>query len=250
MRILSSTYRVLATTVLLALALMPVTIALAQSGGEPGDTDAQDAAPALPYGPKPDQWINLEDGQVKDAAAPEAPAAEVVSPTATWHVIENQGFEGVWPSTGWGTWDYNGSTGGLYTWNDVNVRAFAGSWSAFPSNSQINSIPTFPYVNNLHSIMVYGPFSLVGATNAKVTFNYWLDTEQIFDFLGYGYSCDFGRTWTDTSVSGSNNWKAATLSIKKCINKTAVLVRWTFISDNTAGLEGAYVDNVKIQSYY
>lgn len=240
MKVLSLTHRMLSIVVLFALALMPVTSVFAQSEG-PDDPDWETEPLGFPYGPKPDAPVNLGDDQLKDVEVPLLPEIEEVSPTAIWHTIEYETFEGIWPDTNWASWNYNA---GSSTWDDVNRRAYGGSWSAHPSGV------TSPYPNNLHSIMRYGPFSLAGATNAKFTFTFWLAGEPAFDWFSWGYSCDGGQTWTDTSKSSSNSWQTKTMQIKSCVGSTSVYVRFMFTSDYSVVNEGVYVDNVRIQSYY
>lgn len=236
-------YKMLCIVMLFALALLPVASVFAQSGG-PDDGDSMTEPPESLYGPKPETTINFGDGPIKDMAAPEVFEAEEVSPTATWHVIENETFEGIWPDAGWAAWNYHGGT---HAWDDVNQRAYAGRWSAHPSGWPT---PTYPYPNNLHTIMRYGPFSLVGATNAKMSFYYWLSGESWFDYLSWGYSCDGGLTWTDTSKSSPNAWQQKVMQINSCVGSSSVYVRFVFTADSSVVNEGAYVDNVRIQSYY
>lgn len=241
-------YQMFCIVMLFALAFLPVASVFAQSGG-PDDEDATTQPLDFPYGPKPDATINLGDGPIKDAVAPEAFGAEELSPTAIWHTIEYETFEGIWPDAGWATWDYDGGIENSYAWNDVSTRAYASSWSAHPT-----AYPTLaiPYPDYAHSIMVYGPFSLAGALNARVTFKYWMVTETAYDFLMWGYSCDGGMSWTMTEKSGSTSglWQSVTMSIKPCDGQSSVYVRFMFTSDYSVVAEGPYVDNIRIQSYY
>ncbi len=103
-------------------------------------------------------------------------------------------------------------------------------------------------VNQIHTYMKYGPFDLTGAIDAKVNFDYWLDTEPFFDFCTYGYSCDGGRKWTETSVSGgTQRWKAGKTSLASCVGQTQVLVRFGFVSDYSGTDQGVWLDDIKIR---
>lgn len=173
-----------------------------------------------------------------------APAFQPAT-AATWKVIEMEKFESSWPDSLWAIRDRNGpDVGGVVVWDDNSQRAHQGSWAAHPSDGG-------PYPNLVDTFMRYGPFSLVGALNANVSFWYWLDTEAGYDEFGWQYSCNDGKTWTRTQVSGSRTtWTNVIVSLKPCLGKAKVFVRWTFESDysnpSSAPL-GVWVDTVKIQ---
>lgn len=67
-------------------------------------------------------------------------------------------------------------TGATVVWDDTSTKAKRGFWSAHPAKST-------SYANQMHTYMKYGPFDLTGAIDAKVNFDYWLDTEPFFDFF-------------------------------------------------------------------
>lgn len=167
---------------------------------------------------------------------------------ATWRVIEMQTFEANFPGTdpAWAIRDVNGpSVGGVEIWDDSSQRAYKGAWAAHPSDGG-------PYPTHVDTWMRYGPFSLVGARDANYSFWYWMDTELQYDEFGWQHSCDGGKTWTGTQISGiRKSWKKVTVSLKPCVGKVDVRIRWTFESDysNPSGAElaGVFVDNVKIQ---
>jgi hypothetical protein len=182
------------------------------------------------------------------AGARRAPTAEA----AHWRGIATQTFESTFPppSGKWVVNDYNGPTGGTEFWDDAaSPMPVSGSdfWAAHPADGHV------PYPNLVDSWMRYGPFSLANASDARVTFRYLLQTEPNYDFFGWEYSCNGVGGWHATSVSGSQaTWKTVTMSLRPCIHKTNVFVRWTFHADYSNSVErfGAYVDDIKVQQYF
>lgn len=242
------------TLVVAGLLLVPLVSVMADpgtgKGGAEPDASFWEQAPSGMYGPKAESLSDKPaDDEPKlqvDSSEVEVEAQGMDPAVATWHVIENEGFEGVWPDAGWSSFDYNrAAVGGSFTWDDTSRRAKTGSWSAHPTDGAI------PYGIFQHTKMTFGPFSLVGATDAKFSFSYFLATEAFFDFFSWEYSCDGGTSWVSQQKSGSSAglWKTVTQSIKTCAGKPSVFVQFTFVSDDSFGLEGAYVDNVLIQKF-
>ena len=98
-----------------------------------------------------------------------------------WVNILYEKFEAtVWPPTSskWYLRDdsYNSAQG---FWDDNSQRGFNSSWSANPADAAT-------YRPNMHTGMRYGPFSLAGATDARMIFKYWLDTEAQLRLLRLG----------------------------------------------------------------
>ena len=168
---------------------------------------------------------------------------------ATWRTIHNQGFEASepWPNGKWITYDCSHtSTQGI--WATTFSKAFNSTKSVHPRAG------TTPYNYNTCTWMRYGPFSLGNATNARMTFKYFMETEVGYDFFGWYYSCDgvaewTGRTVTGNGPSGNPSWNGATLSLKPCVGKTNVYVQFTFQSDQSVNYQGVWVDNVVIQKF-
>ena len=163
---------------------------------------------------------------------------------ATWRTVVFEGFEGLFPSGNWSVWDFDdGSLSGNDNWDDTYTKYKTGSWSAHPTDG------VTPYPNKMISIMRYGPFSLVGATNARLKFDYFLDTEAGYDFFTWGYSCNGLNNWTEKSVSGNSSWKSITESMVSCKGKSSVYVEFTFTTDYSVQDQGVWVDNVRIEKY-
>jgi len=97
--------------------------------------------------------------------------------------------------------------------------------------------------------MVYGPFDLSDATDARVTFRYWLDVEAGYDSLFYGASGD-NADYNGYSMAGyDRTWYSATFSLNDYLGDDSVWFTFVFQSDYMVQYEGAYVDDVVIEKY-
>jgi len=118
--------------------------------------------------------------------APQAPHTVVALPKV-------EGFEGSWPND----WQLLATDPGKF-WGPNECLAYAGTRDGWPvsfprppagtgycshTNPPACTTPA-GYPPNFESVMVYGPFSTVGATSGSVDFKYLLDTEIYFDFGG------------------------------------------------------------------
>lgn len=174
------------------------------------------------------------------ATSPASGQVETEAARARWRTIHYQTFEGAWPVGLWQVRDRN-NTGAV--WDDSNFLPINGGWSAHPNDGA--SVP-----NNSSTSMTYGPFSLLGASNGRVQFNYALSSEASFDFLRWGVSCTGqGGPWREVAVSGFLSPRSAVIGMRPCRGRSDVWVRWSFTSDATVTSNGAWVDNVRIQKY-
>jgi len=187
------------------------------------------------------------------------------SKAAQWlPVAPTQGFEGTFPppcspspctKAQWLTYDgsHNSVQG---TWSKDPGGGYNGGFAAHPRAG------VTPYNYNTHTWMRYGPFSLAGATTARMFFWYWMKTEPGYDVFSFAYSCTVEGTGTSAQpvafigkiVSGDGAgpapaWFRENLSLQACAGKTKVWVQFTFTSDQSVNYEGVYVDNVVIQKY-
>lgn len=167
----------------------------------------------------------------------------------TRQTIKAESFEGAFPNT----WTRYGTP----TWDDVTYRKYNGSWSGYCVGSAVS--PPGPYPDDVNSWMVYGPFSLVGAQDARVNFQAWIRTEAYFDFLGIYASTNgadfFGDAWSGDWASGSGGagWMNISFDLKRVYSlgdlrgESQVWIALVFSSDYIIGYEGAYVDDVVIE---
>ena len=124
-------------------------------------------------------------------------------PTPTWTNITTEDFESSFPKTGWQV-DDNQPGSGEYYWGKRTCRPRSGSYSGWAVGGGANGGGLScgsNYPNNAFSWLVYGPFSLVSATDAEMLFDYWVKSELDFDELFVGASIN-GNDFYGSTVSG------------------------------------------------
>jgi photosystem II stability/assembly factor-like uncharacterized protein len=175
-------------------------------------------------------------------------------PPPAWTVITSQDFEGAFP----GPWqvfdDYPGY--GEYYWGKRSCRPYAGSYSGWAVGGGANGAALScgsNYPNYARSWMVYGPFSLVGATAAEMRFKLWIRTELNYDGVCWLASVD-GTNFSGTCATGTAGWHDRVLNLANVPNlgnllgRSSVWVALVFASDSSITYaEGAYVDNIVLR---
>ncbi len=175
-------------------------------------------------------------------------------PTANWTIVTTQDFEGAFP----GSWvvsdDYPGY--GEYYWGKRNCRPYAGSYSGWAVGGGANGSSLScgsNYPNYARSWMVYGPFSLVGATAAEMRFQLWANTELNYDGVCWMASVN-GTDFSGSCLTGTASWQERVLNLASVPNlgnllgRSSVWVAFVFISDESITYsEGAYVDNIVLR---
>jgi hypothetical protein len=172
---------------------------------------------------------------------------------AGWVTIVSEDFEGAFP----GPWDVDGYDG--YWWGRRNCRPYQGSYSGWavgggPNGAALACGSNYP--NDAESWMIYGPFSLVGATAADLQFKLWLKTQSGYDgvcrlastngamFYGWCSSGDSGG-WIDMVLDLSN-----VPTLGNLLGQPEVWVALVFDSNYTVNYsEGGYVDNIVLRKY-
>jgi len=166
-------------------------------------------------------------------------------PTDGWVPIKSEDFEGSFPNS----WVLYGDP----TWDDESYRAHGGSWSGYCVGSSIS--PPGPYPSYANSWMVYGPFSLVGATDARLDFYRWLRTEQDYDYLYWMASVNDSNYYGYQVSGNAQTWTSQYFDLKtvptlgNLCGQTQVWIAFAFASDDINQYEGAYVDDVLLQKY-
>ena len=145
--------------------------------------------------------------------------------------------------------DYS-NDGYEYLWGVDDLRASAGSRAAWPAAGGANALDpaTSPYPRNMNSMMVYGPFDLTDASDAKATFKTWLQIEDGFDNLFFAVSSD-GQHFNGYEYTGTSGWQTREVNFKGYIGNPSVWVAWGFQSDDTIQLAGPWVDEIKVEKY-
>jgi serine protease len=169
--------------------------------------------------------------------------------------IVSENFEGAFPGV-WTVGDnYPGY--GTYYWGKRTCRPYAGSYSGWGIGGGTNGAATgcgSSYPINVDSWMIYGPFSLTGATAADLSYKLWLNSESSFDFVCRLASID-GTNFDGTCTSGSTaGWIDRVLDMKSVgslgdlTGRPNVWIALEFYSDESyTYAEGGYVDNIVLR---
>ncbi len=176
--------------------------------------------------------------------------------TSAWTVIAAENFEGAFPKAGWQVADFN-SSGGEYYWAKRACRIYAGTYSGWSvgAGAQGGGLACGAnYPNEAFSWLIYGPFSLVGATDAELAFQSWFNTEVSYDRLFWGASLN-GNNFYGVSVDGSSgSWVPQTFDLTdvytlgNLLGQSQVWIAFVFSSDASVTYpEGAYVDEILLR---
>jgi hypothetical protein len=174
----------------------------------------------------------------------------------SWTNIVQEGFEGTWPGASWSVND-NGTNTHEF-WGKGNCHANAGSFSAWAiGGGSVGSGLTCGanYPDNEQSWMVYGPFSLAGATAAQFNLQLWLNSELNFDAACIMASID-NNNFSGNCISGNsgNAFVPESLDLSSVFSlgdlrgQSNVWVTVIFTSDYSVNLpEGAFVDDLLLR---
>jgi hypothetical protein len=179
------------------------------------------------------------------------------SPTSpSWEILVSTTFEGDFPGS-WDVFDSNPSNGEYY-WAARNCRAYpGGNNSGWAVGGGVNGSSLgcgSNYPDNADSWMVYGPFSLVNATDAELNFKMWANTQSSSDLVCRMASIN-GIDFYGNCYSGySGGWIDRTLDLTSVFTlgdlrgQSQVWVAIIFNTNSTVNYpEGAYVDNVVLR---
>jgi C1A family cysteine protease len=179
------------------------------------------------------------------------------SQPAGWISILEEDFEGSFPAS-WTVVDYQSGYGD-YRWGQRDCRRYHGGYAGWAvgagaDGSALSCGANYP--NNADSWMVYGPFSLAGATDADLRFELWLNSEGGADKIFWGAKTD-GDTYYGWVYSGySGGWASAFLDLTDVyilgdlLGEPEVWIAVVFRSDPSVSYpEGAYVDDIVLRQY-
>lgn len=191
-------------------------------------------------------------------------ASQVRTPSQTdaaWQQITTEGFEGIFPSTGWTVRDLSNDGYERYWddaiyWDGTAYRAHSGYWAAWPARGGADGYSPSTnnnYSNNMDTRMVYGPFDLSNAVYGYTRFWLWRDMEQTWDWVALeashtGNDNDFQELsrWTGSSA---NNWEQPDAWLTNYVGDNSVWLAWRFHSDYSITAQGTWVDEIEIWKY-
>jgi len=224
-------------------------VASAEEGAEPGsyvEEEAYITAPSLrSESSDMDVDVKLQQPMFVPDEIDERSEKELVPKSAT--VILDEGFEGAFP----GNWNVTGD-GGVY-WDDTDYRSHLGNWSVWCADGGTNGQPAGGnYLNNMSTLMKYGPFSLSDAVAGSMSFWLWNDSELNYDWIWWVVSID-GTNYSGTKMSGATSgWQQKSIdftnvpSLGDVTGDSSVWIAFFFESDGGNTRSGAYIDDVYI----
>ncbi len=213
-----------------------------------------------PAGPKaatvqPEAKLTVSTASLAVAGDVEKASVERVLPTRDrgWEAMMSEGFEGVWPTGLWSTWDDNGTGNGDYCWDDEDwpTGVHTGSWSAWAAGGCANGLNPneYYYPPNMASWMTYGPFDLSNATSADFEFYYWNNSEAGPDTFWWAASGN-DTDYFGYNVSGdSGGWQYVDMDLSDYLGDSSVWLAFIFFSDSTIQYDGPFVDDVTLWKY-
>lgn len=182
------------------------------------------------------------------------------TPTATstpgaWVTIVSEDFEGTFPGP-WTVLDDNPGYGEYY-WGKRTCRAFGGNYSGWAVGGGANG-GTLPcssnYPDRANSWMIYGPFSLAGATAAEMDFKAWVNIGDPGDYVCWFASLDGTNFAGDCVWGSSGGWIDQVLDLSNVTDLGSVLgqpnvwVALRFYSNTSVNnAEGAYADDILLR---
>ncbi len=200
--------------------------------------------------PPEEKQPSNESGMALPRENPSTIAYANIETQGTWTTITSQGFEGVFPNSGWSAIDLTG-TGFQRFWDDDDYRPHTGSWAAWPANGGSNAIYPVPgndnYPNDMNARMTYGPFDLSGVAQARVSFYLWIQTEANFDYLVLEASGDGAAFQELSRWDGSAGWQKKTIYLNNYTGDSSVWLAWRFVSDYSITYDGPWVDDILIE---
>ena len=232
--------------------------------GSPTPTGSPTNTPTATGSPTPSETPTITPTPSLTATNTETPTltpTRTPTPTHTptqspeqWVTIKAETFEGGFPNT-WQVVDQN-ATNGLHYWAKRNCRPYAGTNSGWAvgggAGAGLGCGSNYP--THVQTWMLYGPFSLVGASDAQVLFQLWMKTQQQVDVIAVLASVD-GQNFHGASLSGdSQGWWALYLDLTDVPNlgdlrdRPNVWIAFIFESDGSVtDVEGAYLDDILVR---
>jgi len=218
--------------------------------------------------------INLGWSAASRSALESASRAVEIHTSAVEQTVFSDDFEGTFPGN-WTVFDESECTAGEVpdcgtprpptgaTWGRSTFRAASGGSSLYAGAGGPSPAPAGgPYKSDMDTWVVYGPFSLVDASDAWAEFDLYLDIEPLYDddifwgvstngvdFDGFAVQPESGCTGACAApiwVREMFNFKDITF--QPILGQPQVWLAFNFRSDEIIEFEGAYVDTVQIKT--
>ena len=187
------------------------------------------------------------------SANPDSPVlATAPNLTHGWIQILYETFENEFPSSeGWVLEDRQATDGCQFLWDEDNADhapTNGGLWAGWPANGGLNGwdpLDSF-YPPNMDSWMIYGPFDLSDASDARLSYDLKRTIETIHDYLFVGVSAD-GYNFSGTAYSGTLDWMNMSRKLTEYAGDDSVWIGFRFVSDLSNQTYGPWIDNILVE---
>ncbi len=178
--------------------------------------------------------------------------ADLSRSDGSWSIEFEETFElGIGPD--WTITDTNGATNGEYYWATTTYTYTEGSHSAWVAGGGADgsglTAGADDYPNNALSSMIHKSVDLSNASTARLTFDYWTETDSTFDLLVVSSSTDGSSFNTlGTYYGNSGGWQSEEIDLSALAGESQVWIQFFFSSDATNTAAGAFIDNIRLES--
>ena len=178
------------------------------------------------------------------------PAATSPAAAAGWQDIMTENFEGTFPGSKW-------ALGGNPTWGKDDYEPYTGTYSGWCARGgTLGQDPEYYYYpNNMTAWMVYGPFSLSGATDAELNFHFWLQSQLNYDFLSWMASVNGNNFYGYQASGNSAGWLYNSFDLTNVptlgnlTGQSSVWIAFRFTSNASTVDDGAFLDEIALRKY-
>ena len=165
-----------------------------------------------------------------------------------WQVLKLEDFEGSWPNDWSVTSQYsNTGTWAPQTWLASDTKAGGGQASLVDPAGNPGTIEP-----GCWGRMTYGPFSLAGASQARMTLflSYQLGPGDAIRWQGSTDGSTFSGGSSYTGGSNLGNWTLVTFDLSSFLGSSSVYVRLSCEADGVEdNVKGPFVDDIVIERF-
>ena len=170
-----------------------------------------------------------------------------------WALMVDEDFDGTFPYTGVEL--LNGNPGQDIFWGTDNYRSFSPDKGVHPGGLGVDAYEPRGsyYLNNMDTWMVFGPHNLSSASDGRMEFELWMDTEPGNDRLRVCASLD-NDTFTCYDFSGyTEGWFFFTLNfdywpyLGSLVGEPEVWFAFIFETNESITGPGVFIDDLVIR---
>ncbi|KAA3658501.1 MAG: hypothetical protein DWQ04_24900 [Chloroflexi bacterium] len=179
-------------------------------------------------------------------------SSEADAAPASWTAVVEEDFETGF-SGSWSLEDLDADTNGEYYWATNTYTYSEGISSAWVAGGGTQgsalAAGTDNYPSNAMSAMTYGPVDLSSYEFARLSYDYWLETEASNDLLQVLISTDNSDYSTVLATySGSSGWQSNTVDLNAYAGEAQVWIRYYFTSNGSSEDVGAFIDDMLLEA--